>query len=447
MHMAEHSNGDNRAAARLNLLSPLSFFFDKPEDRDDVWRINNVFVPLLAVAIIAAGWVGWRADAVGPVLLWVFASLAAGGTAGFLFGIPKSGIPLKSDAAPAAGAAQHGASESAGAATVRSRPNTNLEEVSDWLTKILVGLTLVNLNELQVTVRNISANAAAAIRPQPTAADISAATAIVVGFALIGFLAVYLYMRLFVQGAIARSDNTLFDNAVARARKIGRDEAPRVGKISRADVPLHMRPVVANGSGDTGNAGENQADNQREKQDDIEALAIPSEPEVPSAETIAAAQEVANAAPPDRPEIVLQPLRKLASRYEALRQEKEYSPNRTRSMTDIVQKMRPYAIAAAPYIREMIDSASTGDHLAATVILQMKFMQEHMEWLARRLVEERAFIGYQAASALLARVRLAGVPESQAIKAAVARAKADRAALGINESSLDQLIDQILAAR
>ena len=116
-------------------------------------------------------------------------------------------------------------------------------------------------------------------------------------------------------------------------------------------------------------------------------------------------------------------------------------------MAEIVRRMRPHAIAAAPYINELIQSTSTGDHLAATVILQMKYMPEHMIWLARRLVEERAFIGYQAASALLARVRLAGIQESKEIQAAVMRAKDERVQQNIAESSLDKLIDRILAAR
>ena len=172
-----------------------------------------------------------------------------------------------------------------------------------------------------------------------------------------------------------------------------------------------------------------------------------AEPVVPSAASLRAAQDVADAAPTNRSELVLQPLRELAIQYEELRQAKDYSSARTRQMTGIVRRMRPHAIAAAPYIEELIKSTSTGDHLAACVILQMKYMPERMEWLARRLVEERAFIGYQAASALLARMRLAGTTECQAIQKAVAKAKEDRAAVGAEESSLDSLIDQILATQ
>jgi hypothetical protein len=380
-------------------------------DHDDIRRVNRLFIPLFGTALGAAIWVGWMANAVGPILLWVFASLAAGGTAGFLFGIPKAGITqrVEGDMPPVtairAGASAGDANASLSRdASLRARPNTNLEEVSDWLTKILVGLTLVNLKELRDGLRSISEHAAAALRPIPTASDISVATALVVGFALLGFLAVYLYMRLFVQGAIGRADKDLqYMHALQRAEEVGQNEP--------------------------------------------ESSTNMSEPVVPSAASLRAAQDVADAAPTNRPELVLQPLRELSIQYEELRQAKDYSSARTRQMTEIVRRMRPHAIAAAPYIEELVKSTSTGDHLAACVILQMKYMPERMEWLARRLVEERAFIGYQAASALLARMRLAGITECQAIQKAVAKAKEDRAAVGAEESSLDSLINQILATR
>jgi hypothetical protein len=368
-------------------------------ERDDVQRINNVLIPLLVFSVAAAIWVGWKAGSVGPVLLWVFACLAAGGTTGFLFGIPKSGTKIENPNSLSVGA-------SAGPSTAkRARPNTNLEEVSDWLTKIIVGLALVNLKELREEVGRISLNAASAIRPIPTDNDVSAATALVVGFSLIGFLAVYLYMRLFVQGAIVRSDDQIHQywSAVVRAEQIGQQE------------PESNHEVAV--------------------------------PAIPSSASLSAAQEVANAAPPNQPELVLQPLRQLANQYEGLRQAKAYSSERTQQMNEIVQRMRPHAIAAAPYIDELMKSASTGDHLAATIVLQMKYMREHLQWLSRRLVEERAFIGYQAASALLARVRVAGIPECKEIRAAVKNAKDERKQLEIDEPSLDRLIDQILDER
>ena len=392
----------------FNWLGALMVDFQSAGKGDDVQRINKLLIPLVFFAILSAIWLGWRAHAVAPVLLWVFACLAAGGTTGFLFGIPKSGS--KVDAPPSNGENTQGTSSVADPGKEangvrRARPNTNLEEVSDWLTKIIVGLALVNFKNLKDEVANISLNAAAAIRLNPTESDVSAATALVVGFSLIGFLAMYLYMRLFVQGAIVRSDDQIlvYKNAVELAELSSRREP--------------------------------------ESNPEMES------PVVPSNASLQAAQKVANAAPPNQPDLVLQPLRKLASEYEILRQGNEYSRERTRKMTEIVQRMRPHAIAAAPYIGELITSTSTGEHLAATVILQMKYLREHMQWLARRLVEERAFIAYQAASALLARIRVAGVPECKEIQDAVASAKQERARFGIDEPSLDKLITQILDAR
>ncbi|WP_047243860.1 hypothetical protein [Chromobacterium subtsugae] len=380
---------------------------------DDLNRINQLMGPVMTVALLAAIGVGWRANAVGPVMLWVFASLGSGAAAGFLFGIPKSGLttkaePISADRVVTAG--NTGSSPVVSTATkaetsVGARPNTNLEEVSDWLTKIIVGLTLVNLEPIKLEFQRICLNAAAAIRATPSAADVSTATALVSGFALLGFLAMYLYMRLFVQGAFVRSDA----NLLTKYR-----EAVREAEIATASDPAE---VPADGA--------------------------PAEPVVPSAASLSAAQAVANAAPAD-PNLVLQPLWKLAAEYETLRIQKGYSWERTRDMAEIVRLMRPHAIAAAPYIIDLMHSTSTGEHLAATVILQMKYMPVHMEWLARRLVEERAFIGYQAASALLARMRVAGLPECKAIVDVVQSAKDERQRIGSVEPSLDKLIDQIL---
>lgn len=388
----------------------------KGPDGDDLYRINLLIRPVIAGALLAALWVGWRANSVGPVLLWVFASLLAGAAAGFLFGIPKSGLTTKSEpkAADTAGTPGAAGESRAGSPTRRAetslgaRPNTNLEEVSDWLTKIIVGLTLVNLDSLTLQVQRICGNAAAAIRADPTASDVSTATALVVGFAILGFLSMYLYMRLFVQGAFVRSDASL-GNYLEKVR-----EAEIVSENDRTPVR---------------NVGD--ADD-----------AVP-EPVVPSAASVNAAQAVADVAPSD-PNLVLHPLRQLAAQYETLRGQKDYSKERTRDMSQLVRLMRPHAIAAAPYIEELIRSTSTGEHLAATVILQMKYMPEHMNWLVRRLVEERAFIGYQAASALLARTRVAGRPECTAIRQAVQAAKDERQQIGSSEPSLDMLIDQIL---
>jgi hypothetical protein len=125
----------------------------------------------------------------------------------------------------------------------------------------------------------------------------------------------------------------------------------------------------------------------------------------------------------------------------------EASDERTRLMSDIVARMRPHAIAAVDYFNTLASSPSPGERLAAVVIQSMKFQPQHIEWLARRLAEERSFIGYQAASALLARSRSAGPQEVKRIKDAVQTAKQERIQLGLAEAQLDLMIDRILQAK
>ena len=65
---------------------------------------------------------------------------------GFLFGLPKTAPPAGAfGAAPTTGSAAAPQGPSSGQ---RYRPNTNLQEVSDWLTKIVVGVGLTQVANL-----------------------------------------------------------------------------------------------------------------------------------------------------------------------------------------------------------------------------------------------------------------------------------------------------------
>ena len=62
-----------------------------------------------------------------------------------------------------------------------------------------------------------------------------------------------------------------------------------------------------------------------------------------------------------------------------------------------------------------------------------------------RLVEEAAFPGYQAASALLARLAVVGGADRQQIKSAVEAAMKERAELKLDPER-DKLVEKVLAA-
>lgn len=374
-------------------------------DYEDIRKVNAALLPLLALGLGAAIWVGWQASSVGPVLLWCVACLAVGATVGFLFGIPRSGGQISKQNArkDSAKTGAKVASTSTERESETGRPNTNLEEVSDWLTKILVGLSLVHLKTIEESVMSMSRNAAASLSATPTAADISAATALVVGFAVVGFLCGYLYTRLFLQGAFSRSDYDM--------RKFHEVLAEELSNTS---------PEAAPPSG---------------------------EPSIPSPSDRQSAERVLQVAPTNRPDEVLAPLRALAAEYERVRGEMLFGRERTSKMSEIASGMKRLALVTAPFLPQLTQSSSPGERLAAVIILQMKFDPAYIEWLANRLVEEPAFGGYQAASALLARVRIVGGRERQRIKTAAQAAMNKRAELRLKpEVERDKLVEQILAA-
>jgi hypothetical protein len=107
----------------------------KPGD-DDLLIVNSAIFPLIALGLVAIIAIHFGMP-LGSILLWMMACLAVGAGIGFLFGIPRAG----SNNPPSARASNQTAALTSTAATddYQGRPNTNLEEVSDWLTKIIVG--------------------------------------------------------------------------------------------------------------------------------------------------------------------------------------------------------------------------------------------------------------------------------------------------------------------
>jgi CheY-like chemotaxis protein len=136
-----------------------------------------------------------------------FASTAAGAALGFLFGIPRV---LQGDTAPGSIGAredQVNRPEAEGLrGSYRLQVNTNLEQISDWLTKILVGVGLIQLQDLPSTLMRI----ANTVQPAPQATNAPAVVvAIILSFVLLGFFIGYLMTRLYLAGAFGRADAPL----------------------------------------------------------------------------------------------------------------------------------------------------------------------------------------------------------------------------------------------
>ena len=126
----------------------------------------------------------------GSGVLVASAAFSVGGLIGFLFAIPR---------APGAG-------QGGGNAPQPSRPyyqqNTNLEQISDWLTKVLVGASLTQVTLILEAMRRGAREVAAGAGPPFAEA---AAWALMIHFGATGFLAGYLLTALFLGGALSRA--------------------------------------------------------------------------------------------------------------------------------------------------------------------------------------------------------------------------------------------------
>jgi hypothetical protein len=137
-------------------------------------------------------------------MLWAIACLAAGFAVGFVFGIPRvlqPGDSAKTDSTPAGGNGQ---------ASYAQKVNTNLEQISDWLTKIIVGVGLVELKSLPPYLHTASVWMAQSFcKPDGDGFSYAASfsTSIIIYFCVVGFLAGYLITRLFFAAAFGRADS------------------------------------------------------------------------------------------------------------------------------------------------------------------------------------------------------------------------------------------------
>jgi hypothetical protein len=148
-------------------------------------------VGLAGVVLYAAGQ-DQRLDALAIALLAAIASLVAGVLVGFLFGIPRT------------------LSGSAGTSSGGYAANTNLEQISDWLTKILVGIGLTQLGTIRDGAAALFATVGTAMSPAPSTTGAVAAGSIVVYFSGFGFLVSWLSTRLFLAISLTEADQEAY---------------------------------------------------------------------------------------------------------------------------------------------------------------------------------------------------------------------------------------------
>jgi hypothetical protein len=119
-------------------------------------------------------------------ILLGLASLLVGGLVGFLFGVPRR---LQGN----------------DPANVGYAGNTNLEQISDWLTKILIGVGLTQILQIPGQLERLAAFLAPALGNQSSSQ--AYALALLAYFTVAGFLIGYMSTRLLVTRAFEMADD------------------------------------------------------------------------------------------------------------------------------------------------------------------------------------------------------------------------------------------------
>lgn len=151
-------------------------------DGPSPWRLPGMADPVTLIVpflLLIANCAGFLAIVVtvpgrmGGAFLWAMACIATGALIGFLFGVPRL-----NPRAQLSGEFIH---------------NQNIEAVSDWLTKILVGVGLVNFQAIGAFTQRMAEELGRGI-----AVDRSIAMGLIVYFFAVGIIQGYILTRIFL---------------------------------------------------------------------------------------------------------------------------------------------------------------------------------------------------------------------------------------------------------
>jgi hypothetical protein len=173
-------------------------------DRIQFYLLSFVIVGFVIILVYADS-----RSKVAVSLLWACSCLATGGLVGFLFGIPRVLQGTKPDPEVTGQRRELETKDTGGREGLRGYSqeiNTNLEQISDWLSKIIVGLGLVELRSVPLHLGILAGNLASDLG-SPT--NQSYASALIVYFSILGFFYGYLVTRLYLAGEFGRADRAV----------------------------------------------------------------------------------------------------------------------------------------------------------------------------------------------------------------------------------------------
>ena len=201
-----------------------------------LWVVMGVGLLGIILYAIQASTLGDGLVRIGTGVTAATASMVVGGVLGFLFGIPRTfqgdqpskrrtNEPTRTDT------------------RFDYRANTNLEQISDWLTKILVGVGLTQLTTLPDRLQQVATYVAQGLGESPSAPAFAGSLLVV--FNVCGFLLSYLWTRLYLAGEFQKADDfiTLHDQVTILVRQPELD-AKAITYVQRQLHPSSDNPPV-----------------------------------------------------------------------------------------------------------------------------------------------------------------------------------------------------------
>jgi hypothetical protein len=172
--------------------------------------------------------------AFGAQLAVALAALVSGGFFGFLLGIPKTATGNGEVPALPSPASRRRAT---------FLTNTSLEQLSDWLTKTIVGVTLTEIRDIPAALVRLAAYASFVV--DPSAAGQPFVLAFMIYFAVVGFFASYLATRFWLTEKLDSLERRLSGDAAETVTRAERspDSPGSAGEIQAAqEIRRLVRP-------------------------------------------------------------------------------------------------------------------------------------------------------------------------------------------------------------
>lgn len=188
-----------------------------PSEDNGLKAIQYVVIISIVGLIVVSIWSATNKGSFWPTIglsgMVALAAMLIGGFLGFLFGIPRS-LQRSNVSQEDSLQTTHG----------QQRPysnNTNLEQISDWLTKIIVGVSLTQLPAIERNFTRLADTISSGFEGfLPKGFAYPFVASLIIFYSICGFLAVYLWAKIYLLQQLTVLDNMLGPNLTEKIERV-----------------------------------------------------------------------------------------------------------------------------------------------------------------------------------------------------------------------------------